>query len=61
MIFQTATGQEGIKIFNALLIRDNRKIKKVCKVKQEQQILPLKIIKKSNQLIKINLGMTKMS
>lgn len=50
MIFQTATGQEEIKIFNVHLIRDNRKIKKVCKIKQELQILLLKIIKKSNQL-----------
>jgi len=61
VIFQAVIGQEEIKLFNVLLIRGNKKVKKVFKIKQEQQISPLKIIKRNLKIIKINLLMIKMS
>lgn len=61
VIFQAVIGQEEIKLFNVLLIRGNKKVKKVFKIKLEQQISPLKIIKRNLKIIKINLLMIKMS
>jgi uncharacterized radical SAM superfamily protein len=61
MIFQIAIGQEEIKIISVLLIKDNKKVKKVYKIKLEQQISPLKIIKRNFQIIKINFLMIKMN
>jgi len=61
VIFLAVIGQEEIKLFNVLLIRGNKKVKKVFKIKLEQRISPLKIIKRNLKIIKINLVMTKMS
>jgi len=61
VIFQAVIGQEEIKLFNVLLIRGNKKVKKVFKIKLEQQISPLKIIKRNLKIIRINLVMIKMS
>jgi hypothetical protein len=61
VIFQVVIGQEEIKVFNALPIKDNKKVKKAYKIKLEQQILPHKIIKRSHKIIKINLVMIKMN
>jgi hypothetical protein len=54
VIFQVVIGQEEIKVFNALLIKDNKKVKKAYKIKLEQRTLPFKIIKRNLQIIKIN-------
>ncbi len=61
MIFQAVIGQEEIRLFNVLLTRGNKKVKKVYKIRLEQRILPLKIIKRSLKIIKINLVMIKMN
>jgi hypothetical protein len=61
VIFQAAIGQEEIKIFNVLLIKGNRKVKKVYKIKLELQISLLKIIKRNHKIIKLNLVMIKMN
>jgi len=61
VIFQAVIGQEEIKLFNVLLIRGNKKVRKVYKIKQEQQISPLKIIKRKLKIIKINFVMIKMN
>jgi hypothetical protein len=61
VIFQAVIGQEETKLFNVLLIRGNKKVKKVYKIKLEQQISPLKIIKRNLKIIKINLVMIKMN